>query len=68
MNFGAYRAALLRSGVPPLAIHGMSLYEIASMNAELQKLDKTNDGEMSDDEFNNLIDRVRAMDLPDVII
>lgn len=68
MNFAAYRAVLLRSGVSPLEIQKMSLYEIASMNAELRKLDKPTDEAMSDDEFDALIDRVRAMNMPDVRI
>lgn len=66
MNFAAYRAALVRSGVSPLEIQRMSLYEIASMNAALRKMDKPSDETMSDDEFDALIDRVRAMNLPDV--
>lgn len=68
MNFAAYRAALVRSGVSPLEIHRMSLYEIASMNAALRKMDKPSDEAMSDDEFDALIDKVRAMNLPDVRI
>ncbi len=68
MNFAAYRAALVRSGVSPLDIQRMSLYEIASMNAELEKMDKAPEEAMSDADFDALIDRVRAMNLPDVLI
>ncbi|WP_266030425.1 hypothetical protein [Brucella intermedia] len=46
----------------------MSLYEIASMNAELEKMDKAPEEAMSDADFDALIDRVRAMNLPDVLI
>lgn len=45
----------------------MSLYEIMSMNAALENMDKnTSEAPMTDEEFEALKDAVRAMDLPDV--
>lgn len=46
----------------------MSLYEIMSMNAALERMDKntSNNEPMSDEEFDALKDAVRAMNLPDV--
>ncbi len=46
----------------------MSLYEIMSMNAALEKMDKAeaDSAPMSDAEFDALKDAVRAMNLPDV--
>jgi hypothetical protein len=46
----------------------MSLYEIMSMNAALEKMDKnaSDSAPMTDEEFDALKDAVRAMNLPDV--
>lgn len=68
MEFGTYRAAFAKAGVDPRAIDTMSLYEIVSMNIALRKMDRPNDKTMSDQEFDDLISRVRAMNMPDVKI
>lgn len=47
----------------PLAVGGMSLYELESMMRSFEKLDKRY---MTDEEYEASKDRWRALNLPDV--